>query len=550
MKPIQPRKWLMNRLRTRLWLLGVLTTILTFSTMELFTNSVSLSVPTIWVTSGLERIGLTAQPGRSTSIELYAARGEYEPFQIGIQADQGALTNVNVSMSALQDAAGHTISNGNITLYREHYVYVEHPSPNELISSNRSLGAGWYADGLIPFVAPNTQADLTDAELDAVPFYLEAGTNQPIWVDIFVPRNTPAGTYTGTFTVTSDQGEASGQVSLTVWNFELPLKPSLNSSFQLWDETRKAAMVEVLKHRLMPAANFDPADERELIDQWGLRSQRLPFWSGADVDSGTMNPPPSVEEIRALAAQHQPDLQLYLFPADEIGAYPNLHEPLRQWARNIHQAGVLNMVTIAPIPELYDDGSGTGRSAVDIWVLLPNMFDAASEGIAEVMRRGHQVWSYNALVQDGYSPKWQIDFAPINFRIQPGFISQSLGLTGLLYWRMDQWTEDPWNNVQTYFNQNNYYPGDGMLVYPGQQVGIAGIVPSMRLKWLREGVEDYEYVQILKNLGRGEWALQVARQAGQDWKTWTQNPEVLESVRRQLGEEIHKIMTENQQPFR
>jgi len=59
-----------------------------------------------------------------------------------------------------------------------------------------------------------------------------------------------------------------------------------------------------------------------------------------------------------------------------------------------------------------------------------------------------------------------IDFDPIGMRLQAGFISQSLNLTGLLYWRIDRWGSDPWNNVnnQGVFNSSNY-PGEGVLVY-------------------------------------------------------------------------------------
>ncbi|MGB5710342.1 MAG: DUF4091 domain-containing protein, partial [Waterburya sp.] len=179
--------------------------------------------------------------------------------------------------------------------------------------------------------------------------------------------------------------------------------------------------------------------------------------------------------------------------------------------------------------------------AVDIWIVLPEMYDAAPQRISEVLQKGNKVWFYNALVQDGYSPKWQIDFNPINYRIPHGFINQSLGLTGVLYWRVDLWTKDPWNNVQTYSIKDKYYPGEGMLVYPGKQVGIKGVVPSMRLKWIREGVEDYEYIEILKRLGRKSWALEVSRSVGRDWKNWTRNPNALESVRRRLGEEIARL---------
>jgi hypothetical protein len=118
-------------------------------------------------------------------------------------------------------------------------------------------------------------------------------------------------------------------------------------------------------------------------------------------------------------------------------------------------------------------------------------------------------------------------------------------LTGLLYWQNDLWTKDPWHDVQTYAADGRDYPGEGMLLYPGTEVGIVGIVPSMRLKWLRDGVEDYEYVQILKGLGRRDLALKLARKAGRDWRNWTQDSRVVESVRLELGREIHKLKSKS-----
>jgi hypothetical protein len=135
-----------------------------------------------------------------------------------------------------------------------------------------------------------------------------------------------------------------------------------------------------------------------------------------------------------------------------------------------------------------------------------------------------------------------IDFDPVNFRIQPGFISQSLNLSGLLYWRIDKWPSDPWNNVNnagSYSSAN--YPGEGMLVYPGEPVGVKGVVASMRLKWLRDGVQDYDYVQILKDLGKGDLAMQIAHSVGSDWTNWTRDPSAIESARQKLGEAIDQL---------
>jgi hypothetical protein len=233
---------------------------------------------------------------------------------------------------------------------------------------------------------------------------------------------------------------------------------------------------------------------------------------------------------------------LYDYSADEIGHCSNLYPIIREWARNMHQAGIKNLITMSPTPALYDDGADRGHSAVDIWVMLPVMYNNSRARVSEVLKKGDSVWSYNTLVQDAYSPKWLIDFDPINFRIQPGFISQSLNLTGMLYWRVDKWNSDPWNNVNnagTYSSAN--YPGEGMLVYPGKDVGVPGVVASMRLKWLRDGVEDYDYVQILKESGKSDLAMEIVKSIAPDWTNWTRDSAKVEAAREKLGEAIEQL---------
>jgi hypothetical protein len=516
---------------TFLIVLGIIITIVySFLSKHYYLFSAD-SQPLAWVVPSQIRIGLEDKPGNDTEIQLYAARGEYESFQIGIKAPSEGLKNVNVTVSDLSATNKEVISSSNITLYREHYIYVAHPSPKGILNQK----PGWYADGLIPFVNPDTNQDLTGSELDAVPFNLKQGNNQPIWVDIFVPRDAKAGEYKGQFTVKSDQGEFIGKISLNVANFELPLQPSFNSAFAFWDEKTKSSQIELLKHKLMPRKHINREDERELIDKWGLKILRLPFWSGANYHTCQMELAPSVQEIKAAAEQNQSDLLLYIYSVDEVNKCPNLYQDIKEWGKNIHQAGVKHLAVMTPVSDLYD--------YVDIWVIQPVWYNKETNRVKEVIAQGDEVWFYIGY-KSTYAPQWQIDSEPIDWRIAQGFISQSLGLTGVLYWRADWWTDNPWEETTVYWQGKKSFPGEGMLVYPGEVVGIDGVVPSMRLKWLRDGVEDYEYIQILKQLGYEDWALEICREVGADWKNWTKNPEILESARLKLGNKIEEIYSQ------
>ena len=244
-------------------------------------------------------------------------------------------------------------------------------------------------------------------------------------------------------------------------------------------------------------------------------------------------------------ARQQRDLKLYNFTADEIDDCVGIHAPLREWGRNLHLAGpaIKNLVVMNPDPTLFDDGTGSGRSVVDIWVVLPKDYDHQLSNIKRAQAKGDDVWSYNALVQDSYSPKWLIDFDPINFRIMPGFISQNLGLDGLLYWRVDHWKADPWNEVDNVgdFGWSRNYPGEGMLVYPGEAVGLPGsVVPSMRLKWLRDGVDDYDYIELLKRHGEGEWADARVGSIAPNWVNWTRDIDAVEATRTALAKRLQQ----------
>jgi hypothetical protein len=501
--------------------------------------------PIVWVEDGMTRVFKDDPAKVNSSITLYSARNEYEPFQIIVKApDSNDLTNVNLTISDLRGKNGAKISSANIQLYREHYLYVTQGSKSSNSTTNPPLGPGWYPDALIPFTDPASHQDLS-GQLDAVPFALAAGENQPIWVDIYTPANTPAGQYRATATITSDQGTSTVEVTLNVWNFSLPVTRSLKGFTNTSQSLRsRANAIELLKHRINPKW-VNRADERFLIDNYGLDMVHVYKSGGTSYGNCHTDPAPPVSEVLQATENHEPELYLYTSYANEAWQCTELFPEFLSWAASLRSGGSHPMIVTYPDDRLM--GTNLENTAADIWSILPKHYDQAKLNIEKLVNHENtQVWSYNPLIQDGYSPKFTLDYPLINARIMPGFINQSLGFTGTKFWRVDYWNNDPWNNAEAYRLDT---PGEGHLVYPGEQVGLPNqIISGMRMKMFREGSEDFEYIQILKNLGQEQFALTIAKSVGTDFHNWTQDKDQLYAARKLLGDRI-RIINSFQNPF-
>ena len=149
---------------------------------------------------------------------------------------------------------------------------------------------------------------------------------------------------------------------------------------------------------------------------------------------------------------------------------------------------------------------------------------------------GGQIWTYTALVPDPAAPIWTLDEPLINERILPGFLGHALGATGVLYWRIDAFgSGDPWTIAPSSESGGEDYPGDGQLVYPGDAVGVRGVVPSLRLKALRDGEEDYELLGLAERAGLADQADAIAARVARGWDEWARDPRVLEGARVRIG---------------
>jgi hypothetical protein len=192
--------------------------------------------------NSMQRIGQDQEPYGATEVKISAARNEVESFQVVVAAVNENISVVRVEISDLAGPNGGKIAEENIRLFRAEYVRVRMSTPRA------DLPPGLYADPLVPFINPVTGEAIqplartrkrwgepvttSGYDMYAIPFEVFKGCNQPLWADVHVPKDVPAGTYRGELRVRARAG-ISGRIpiALTVWDFTLPGGPTHKNHF-------------------------------------------------------------------------------------------------------------------------------------------------------------------------------------------------------------------------------------------------------------------------------------------------------------------------------
>jgi hypothetical protein len=135
----------------------------------------------------------------------------------------------------------------------------------------------------------------------------------------------------------------------------------------------------------------------------------------------------------------------------------------------------------------------------------------------------------------------------------PTWINRQYDINGLLYWTTSGWYKDisPWlvpflgplesRDVapDEYFTR--YYNGGGILFYHGLEAGFDGPITSIRLKNIREGLEDYEYFAILDRNGQEEFVKEMVNQICSEWWEFSKDPARLLDIREKLALKIESL---------
>ncbi|MEO3795433.1 DUF4091 domain-containing protein [Nonomuraea sp. B10E15] len=117
---------------------------------------------------------------------------------------------------------------------------------------------------------------------------------------------------------------------------------------------------------------------------------------------------------------------------------------------------------------------------------------------AERHAQGREAWWYLHAGNVNPTPNMFVGYDPGQLRTLLGPMAHQAGVDGFLYYRVDRWYGHPILDdgpLSTWDPRTwNTYAGDGSLLYPGRD----GPIPSIRLENVRDGLEDYNLLESLR----------------------------------------------------
>ena len=162
-----------------------------------------------WASSGWKISRQKPLPKKTgQAIVIRAARSEAEAAQLVVRPIV-FLSGFTVRPESLTGPAGNTIPAKNVEVLKVRYVTIEQPT-------DKSSVPGPWPDPLPPLKGP---------------INLQAGVNQPLWIRVKVPRNTPAGIYTGKIHLVAQNYSADVTLHVEVYDFVVGDRMTCTTAF-------------------------------------------------------------------------------------------------------------------------------------------------------------------------------------------------------------------------------------------------------------------------------------------------------------------------------
>lgn len=380
-------------------------------------------------------------------------------------------------------------------------------------------------------------------------------TNQPVWLQVTVPYGTAPGTYSGSVVVVANGSRSVVPISVSVSAVTLPkqnqVSGSLLTAFNLSAQSysnKAHELYGVSAESTLPGLFSFLASYRISPNSWGYGTPNSPsgytsdrrWWldkAGNMVDAagqpgqfaamwvpisnnrgiasayaGGRSPykPQTwcsyLRSVRGFWQQHGwLSSYPYLWGMDEPG--PALYRVVARQAKAAHACfgGSHVIVTGKPIAQNHFLWNG-GRDDPDVWVVLASRYYGqytnpaqARRGISHASqelslinsaRRHHkQIWTYTYAAHSHSTPGFAATEPTSDPRVFADWAALE-GITGLAYGQ----------GTTTYskgnpLTSNDKEKGSFVLIYPGRD----GPIASTRLEVLREGIEDWEILNIARN---------------------------------------------------
>ena len=492
------------------------------------------------------------------SVCIHAARNEYEGFQLCIFAQEVPVADIRLEFTDLTNyGENRVIQSHNIKWFVVGYVKTKTPIyPVDYV--------GMWPDPLLP------QSD----------FDVRPNEVQPIWVTVYVPNDAPAGRYEGQVRIIPRNGlTKTADVVLNVWGFSLPKETHIRTAFSLYEncireyygydriprEIREEFYTFLLEHRLNPSNLYLTKLKPQPTSEWfsfclerGMNAFNIAYlydWENNEGDQGYFSSEYErqlVDYLENQGTRLRRDGLLhmaYVFGPDE--PRPRVFESMKDILGLVGETvpGLKRMVTVTPRKYLFD--------YIDIWVIRPSWFD--QNVCRERQKAGDEIWFYVCAMPWHPYPNFFIDYPAIDHRIL-FWMCWKYGITGFQYYSTNRWVTNypsdgsrwpdiPWNTFTF-----RLYNGDGHLIYPGPDGKPWG---SVRLEIIRDGIEDYEYFWLLKNMfekveakeerlggslaDQCQLLLEIEADIVQSPKSYTSNLRLIANRRIELGRALEQM---------
>ena len=539
-------------------------------------------------------------------IHLFSARNEFVAFQLILEAAGPGAKGVRLTFDSLVSATGVIKNPGGrrdifdfrgrrIELFVESYIDVRQRSDWWLATARPlpdALHMGRIPDALVP---ADTKGKF-DHGASGMPFDIDAGSNQAVWVDIFVPPDQAPGEYHGQVNVSEDgHPPRAVQMALQVYGFILSDTTHLHTHM-FWGSTAITARHGVdddspgywkLFHNyamMFHRHRLDLIDGRRTLETFTRKLAGYYTGSAYTPDRGYDGPGVAVgNQTYSIGTYDQPDdgWRSGFFPntaeswqraadawetwfranAPAVVRYKYLEDepPYAHWPEVRHRAEWIQtsagvgrflgrMVTTRMGPELYgpvtfwmtgghagwkDSGGTTGY---DITV-------AAARHAA-----GEQVGFYNGQ-RPSYGDPVAIDDFATDARVNP-WIAWKYAADQYYLWETAYYADTKHDAWEKGVSGSIIYTGEDRK-FPGENRGVPGPIVSIRLKNLRRGMQDYEYLWLARQAGIDTRAIvdAVVPAAFNDYRSgllssqseqpaWADRGYVYELARKQLAERL------------